>query len=384
MKANMSPTHSRSRIGTCLLLSIMLVGLVLVLVIGVPKIILNQAERTFGSASPHLNTPDRIYLSSMILLQSVKLTQPTNLNGADTSFTIDQGESVSSIANKLWLKGLIPDPTVFRNYLQYTGLDTSLKAGDFVLNPQLSPIEIAEAIQSSVSPNVTLSILAGWRLEEIAHSLPSTGLAITPDEFLATVQSQPEGYSFSSCLSGNSLEGFLFPGSYTLLRETTMNQLLPQILMNFEGQVTNELRNGFATQGLNLCQAVTLASIVQREAVLEEEMPLIASVFYNRLNSSMALESDPTVQYALGYNQKQGTWWTNPLSTSDLNVQNLYNTYLYTGLPPGPISNPGMPALQAVAFPAQTSYYYFRSACDGSGRHLFAETFEEHLANTCP
>jgi UPF0755 protein len=154
--------------------------------------------------------------------------------------------------------------------------------------------------------------------------------------------------------------------------------------MNFESQVTNELRNGFTNQGLDLCRAITLASIVQREAVLAEEMPLIASVFYNRLNSSDVLASDPTVQYALGYNQGQATWWTNPLSLHDLQVDSPYNTYIYAGLPPGPISNPGLEAIQAVAYPAQTSYYYFRSACDGSGHHLFAETFEEHVGNECP
>ena len=154
--------------------------------------------------------------------------------------------------------------------------------------------------------------------------------------------------------------------------------------MNFETQVTPELRNGFITMGLDLCQAVTLASIVQREAVLEDEMPMIASVFYNRLNSGAVLASDPTVQYALGYNQSQSTWWTNPLSTQDLQIDSAYNTYIYPGLPPGPIANPGLAALRAVAFPAQTPYYYFRAACDGSGRHLFAETYEEHLKNACP
>jgi UPF0755 protein len=169
-----------------------------------------------------------------------------------------------------------------------------------------------------------------------------------------------------------------------LSRETTIDQLLPQVLMNFEAQVSLELRNGFATQGLDLCQAVTLASIIQREAIVDEEMPLIASVFYNRLNSGAVLASDPTVQYALGFNPSQGTWWTNPLSLQDLQVNSPYNTYIYSDLPPGPISNPGLTALRAVAFPAQTHYYYFRAACDGSGRHLFAETYDEHLTNECP
>jgi UPF0755 protein len=154
--------------------------------------------------------------------------------------------------------------------------------------------------------------------------------------------------------------------------------------VSFFLQVTNEIKNGFAAQSLDICQAVILASMIEREAIVDEEMPQIASVFYNRLNSGSVLASDPTVQYAIGFNKNQGTWWTNPLTLNDLKVDSPYNTYLYNGLPPGAISNPGLPALRAVAFPAQTPYYYFRAACDGSGRHLFAETFNEHVANECP
>jgi UPF0755 protein len=98
----------------------------------------------------------------------------------------------------------------------------------------------------------------------------------------------------------------------------------------------------------------------------------------------MKLDSDPTVQYAIGFNSEQRTWWTNPLSLQDLKIDSAYNTYLYSGLPPGPISNPGVAAWRAVAFPADSPYLYFRAACDGSGRHNFARTFEEHLANGCP
>ncbi|HEX7972766.1 MAG TPA: endolytic transglycosylase MltG, partial [Anaerolineales bacterium] len=131
-------------------------------------------------------------------------------------------------------------------------------------------------------------------------------------------------------------------------------------------------------------EGVILASMVQREAIVSQEMPLIASVFLNRQSANMKLDSDPTVQYALGYNPDQKTWWTNPLSLDNLQVDSPYNTYQRAGLPPGPISNPGLSALQAVAFPAKTPYYFFRAACDGSGRHTFAKTFEEHVKNACP
>jgi UPF0755 protein len=380
----MSNPRPPSPKGTCLLLIIVLIGLLIISGIIIPKLITFQAEQIIGTPSSQLSYFRHLYLSALILLQSHDLTQPQNPDGVDISLTINPGESVPSIIGKLRESGLISNPGVFRNYLQYTGRDISLKAGEYTLNPAMSPIEIAQAIQSSISADVTLTILPGWRVEEIANSLTTSGFNITPEEFLQAVRYHPEGYSFSSCLQDDSLEGFLFPDSYTLPRESTINQLLPQILMNFEAQVNPELRSGFATQGLDLCQAVTLASIIQREAILDEEMPLIASVFYNRLNSGAVLASDPTVQYALGFNQKQGTWWTNPLSLNDLQVDSPYNTYIYPDLPPGPISNPGLSALRAVANPAQTPYYYFRAACDGSGRHLFAETYDEHLTNECP
>jgi len=363
---------------------VIFIGLLITSIILIPRLLTSRSEQIFGAPSNQLSYTQRVYLSALILLQSKELTQPTNPDGSEISLTIDQGESATSIIGQLWETGLISNPGVFRSYLQYTGLDTSLKAGEYKLSPAMSAIEIAQAIQSSISADITLTILPGWRLEEIANSLSTSGFNILPEEFLQSVRSHPEGYSFTSCMSVDSLEGFLFPGSYTFPRETTMKELLPQVLMNFEAQVSSELRSGFTTQGLDLCQAVTLASIVQREAVLDEEMPLIASVFYNRLNSGAVLASDPTVQYALGFNQSQGTWWTNPLSVQDLQLDSPYNTYVHQGLPPGPISNPGLAALRAVAFPADTPYYYFRAACDGSGRHLFAETYAEHLTNECP
>ncbi len=159
--------------------------------------------------------------------------------------------------------------------------------------------------------------------------------------------------------------------------------MLDAILQNFSLKIDHEMRENYQNQGLSLYQAVTLASIVQREAVREEEMPMIASVFFNRLNAGMKLDTDPTIQYALGYDRETKNWWKNPLSLKDLEVSSPFNTYQNIGLPPGPISNPGLSALLAVAYPAQTPYYYFRSSCDGSGFHEFSETFEQHQQKAC-
>ena len=381
---NMTQPRHRSRNMPCCLMLTFLAGLVIILVVVIPRFITSQAEKTFGEPSPQLTYRQEIYLSVSILLHAGDLTQPMNPQGDEIDFTIEPGESVPAIATKLEQAGLIPNAGVFCDYLQYAGLDVSLKAGKYQLSPATSSMQIAHAIQSSISADITLTILPGWRLEEVANTLYSSGLNITSDEFLDSTHTHPGGYNFSDCLKDDSLEGYLFPGSYTLPRETSVNELLSTILENFEAQVNSQLRDGFTSQGLDLCQAVTLASIIQREAVIDNEMPLIASVFYNRLHAGSELASDPTVQYALGYNQSQATWWTNPLSAEDLRVNSPYNTYSHPGLPPGPISSPGLLALSAVAFPEHSNYYYFRAACDGTGRHVFAETYEEHLDNACP
>ncbi|MBU0510750.1 MAG: endolytic transglycosylase MltG, partial [Chloroflexi bacterium] len=180
-----------------------------------------------------------------------------------------------------------------------------------------------------------------------------------------------------------STEGFLYPDTYILPRKMTAEALVREFLRNFSLHLTTDLREGFTRQGLDVYQAVTLASIVQREAVVPDERAQIASVFFNRLRTGMKLDTDPSVQYALGFNIVQNTWWTNPLSAADLQFDSPYNTYIYSGLPPTSIANPSLSALQAVAFPAETPYYYFRARCDGSGLHDFAVTFEEHLQNGC-
>jgi UPF0755 protein len=159
-------------------------------------------------------------------------------------------------------------------------------------------------------------------------------------------------------------------------------EFVSRMLDNFVDRLTLEIISGIEQQGLDIYQAVSLAAIVEREAAVPGERDLIASVFLNRFEIGMLLEADPTVQYALGL-QTGGSWWKAPLSFGDLDIDSPYNTYRYPGLPPGPIANPGLESIRAVAFPAESEYLYFRATCDGSGMHSFATTFEEHQQNAC-
>jgi UPF0755 protein len=256
-----------------------------------------------------------------------------------------------------------------------------MQAGEYKLSTAMSAMDIAHQLQDATPEEVTFVVLAGWRLEEIADSLATSGLPVTYDQFLSAAKTPPTDYDFLS--GASSIEGFAYPDSYVFSRKITVDEMIHDMLRNFSAHLTLDLKNGFEKQGLTVYQAVTLASMVEREAVHEEEQPLIASVYLNRLKIGMKLDADPTVQYAIGYNFLQQTWWTSPLSLLDLEVNSIYNTYKVPGLPPTPIASPSLDALHAVAFPAETTYYFFRAKCDGSGFHEFSETFDEHLANAC-
>ncbi|MFZ6030888.1 MAG: endolytic transglycosylase MltG [Chloroflexota bacterium] len=369
----------------CLLAASVLFALLAVVAIAVLSGILAQVETAFGPASPRITAAQHWLLVFQLWPQRALLVEALDPAGTEQDFSVALGEPVGEIAVRLRQQGLIANADAFVAYLLYAGLDTSMQAGSYRLAPAMTAVEIAQAMQDASPKTLTVSVLAGWRAEEVAASLPFSGLAISPEAFMAVVQEKPNGDIFSDGKpSAKTAEGYLYPGLYEFPRQATAGDVLAGLLDAFEANLSNGLRQGIHAQGLNLHEGVILASIVQREAIQNDEMPAIASVFYNRLALGMPLASDPTVQYALGYNAVQSAWWTNPLSLAELEVVSPYNTYRNPGLPPGPISNPGIEALQAVANPAQTPYYYFRAACDGSGRHNFATTFEEHQANGCP
>jgi len=373
----------RPSFGCFMLLLIALLGMVALgwLLAQIPAL----AEQRFGYASSRLDVIDRYWYSMRLLWKYKELTTPLEPHATPQRFVIQSGETAEQIAMRLQSEGLIRDYEAFRDYMVYSGLDTAIQAGEYEISPAWSAIEIGHQLLDATPDQITFVILAGWRVEEVAASLPTSGLQISPEEFLQFVRNPPSGWHPAGRDSaGLSLEGYLYPGEYRFKRDASVREVVAAFLERFNQQVDANLREGFSRQGLTLHEAVTLASIVHREGVVEEERPMIASVFYNRLRAGMKLDADPTVQYALGYNSIQKTWWTNPLSRDDLMFNSPYNTYQNTGLPPAPICNPSLSALQAVAYPADSPYFYFRARCDGSGRHSFAKTFEEHLQNACP
>lgn len=344
----------------------------------------DEAEKMFGPANEDFSINERFTYASRMMFLGDDLLAPETQPKIVIYFTVNSGEGIDSIANRLEEENLIRKAEVFKLYLIYSGLDRYIKAGEHQIKPGLDTIQIVKLLINNRSDEVKFNILAGWRLEEIADVLPTSGLSITSQQFLEKTRStnwvvMPEDYT-----DFNSFEGLMMPGSYNVKRDIDVSGLLTLFLQSFNQKVTQDIKTGFKQQGLTIREGVILASVVEREAMVDEEKPLIASVFLNRLKDGIKLESDPTVQYAVGYVQDINTWWKNPLTAEDLEINSPYNSYAKPGLPPGPICSPGIKALQAVANPASTDYYFFRARCDQSGYHEFSKTYEEHVEKSCP
>jgi UPF0755 protein len=356
----------------------MVILAILIIWLGVPML----AQNEFGEPAGYLTRQQRWNYGLQILINKRNLTTPNCVSSQKGDFIIESGSSINQIVSSFEGQGLIADAASLRAYLIYKGLDTQILAGNYQLGCGQTAVQIADSIKNIYQDEVIFNILPGWRAEEIAAALPSSGIEVSPDDFLRVVY-QPDGLNLPGYLpAGNSLEGFLFPGEYTISRTITAEGLVQLFIDKFMLEVPVSLLEQAQMNGITQYQAIIMASIVQRETFAAEERPIMASVFYNRLAQGMRLETDPTVQYALGYDPLWG-WWKSPLAQSDLLIQSPYNTYLVNGLPPGPIANPELSSIEAVLSPAQTDFLYFRAKCDNSGMHIFASTFEEHLANSC-
>jgi UPF0755 protein len=327
------------------------------------------------------------------LLQIALSGRQADLNHAISSdaspvrFTVDRGDTPRTIAQNLVKSALITDAQLFIDYAQLNELDTKLQAGTYFLKRSQTLTEIAVALTDSRNSFIPFRIIEGERIEEIAAKIDGAQayFGFSGAEFIIQVRAgssvDPTFANRVQLPAGASLEGFLYPDTYQLPADVTAPMLRDILLQNFTSKVSDQVISDAAAQGLSMLQVVTLASIVQREAVHVDEQPLIAGVYRNRMNIDKRLEADPTVQYAMGF--RDGTWWPRITVDNYSNVQSPYNTYLNNGLPPGPISNPGISAIQAVVYPTASDYLYFRADCRTDGYHSFATTFEEHVAN-CP
>lgn len=342
-----------------------------------------------SAVNPNLSQSQRLYLEYYFSRNAQRLDQPAGSGTEPVTFVISAGEGAAAIAENLRAAGLLEDTELFLNYLTYFGMDGGLVSGEYRLDPRQTIPQLADSLGVGGTRSLELRFLPGWRTEEMANYLRVVEPAqIDAEEFLTLVQTRrgldASAFSFLSAIpDGATLEGYLLPDTYSIEPTTDSAALVALMLANFDRQVTPALRQAFGAQGLSLRDALILASIIEKEATLAEEKPLMAAVFLNRLRAGMPLQADPTVQYAVGYDTAAASWWKSPLGAADLEIESPYNTYRVSGLPPGPISNPGLASLEAVAAPAAVDFLYFVLDCaaDTPGRHAFSVTYDEHVAH---
>lgn len=284
-------------------------------------------------------------------------------------FEVKKGDTASGIAHLLREKGVIRQKTIFILGYRLFYSPQSIKAGEYAIRFPKSTKEILGLLIEGQVVLHPITIPEGLTRQEIALHL-KTAASIGYDDFLnatARVQSIDD----MDPKAGN-LEGYLFPETYHFSRDFTVEDLVTAMVSHFRDVFNREWQARADELGLTVREVVILASLIEKETSLSEERAVVSSVFHNRLNKGMKLDCDPTIIYAL----KQEGRFKDRLRTKDLRYDTPYNTYLYPGLPPGPIANPGRGSIRAALFPADTNYFYFVSKNDGS--HHFSHTFREH------
>jgi UPF0755 protein len=296
---------------------------------------------------------------------------------------VDQGDSAATIGRKLEQSGVIDSARLFRVLASLMGVGAKLEAGDYEFHKGESAMVAVQRISQGITASRIVTVPEGLRAEEIGALLERNGV-VSAGDFRNALAGQYTASFLETLPPGSGLEGFLFPATYGLPTQIAPHQIVQQLVAAFDERYRAQIQPLLAASNLSLHDAVTLAAIVEREAQLPEERPIIASVFLNRLAAGMPLQADPTVQYALGSDPASAAqfgYWKRDLTLADLAIDSPYNTYVHAGLPPGPIANPGLDSILAVLKPAQTGYLYFVARPNGS--HAFAATLEEHQRNVC-
>jgi UPF0755 protein len=285
---------------------------------------------------------------------------------------IPEGASTRHIGEVLERSGLIRSSDFFVFYARFRGIDKELQAGEYHLSNKMSLPEIIKVIASGKVFYHQVTIPEGFTVAQICELLARKGI-VDQQRFQEVVAFGNFSYPFLEGIPAGPgrLEGFLFPATYRIPAGSSEEEIVDMMLKRFAAAFTPEMEKRAQELGLTVREVVILASLVEKEAKLDEERPLIAAVFWNRLHRGMRLESCATVLYALGEQKERLTY-------KDLHVNSPYNTYLHDGLPPGPIANPGLASIRAVLYPAHVDYLYFVSRGDGS--HYFSRTLEEHNA----
>lgn len=300
--------------------------------------------------------------------------------GKQQKFIIKHGESASEIAESLKARGLIRDPYSFRVLLKITHNGPGLKAGEYLVSPAMNMTQIMEKFVKGDVVTYTVTIPEGYRASQIASLMKEKGLWESEsgkppeEEFKELVNNNRNIALFDKSIPEN-LEGYLFPETYRIWRNIKAGEFVAMMVSEFNRKVKPLYEKNKESLNLKISGIITIASLIERESKVSRERPLIAAVYYNRLKEDMLLECDATIQYILGDSKENLTY-------GDLKIDSPYNTYLYKGLPPGPIANPGLDSIKAAMEPAKVDYlFYVLNSLKNDGSHVFSRDYSQHLEN---
>lgn len=302
-----------------------------------------------------------------------KIHSPQNGAASPLDFPVRAGDTYTSVARRLEHRGILHDSLLFALDARLQGLGTKLQVGTYILRPSMSIDQIVSTLAGNKVRLLTITIPPGWRADQIAEHLHRYG--ISGSQFLKTVRHPHFGLAFSGRPTHMSLEGVLFPDTYSVAPGTSGEAFARMMVRQFGHAFGPKLRARARHERRSIYRVTKMASIIEREAAFPTDRPRVASVYYNRLHAGMLLQSDPTVQYALGTPKD---WWP-PITVAPSSVNSPYNTYRHYGLPPEPIANPSRESLLAALYPAHTRYFYFFGK--KSGHLVFEQTLQEHNAD---
>lgn len=312
-----------------------------------------------------------IFLTSLITYGVVVARPVSTTPGISQVIVVEPGMTGQQIGELLFSKGLIKNVLVFRIVARIEGLESSLQAGEYEFTPDMTVQKIVAILAKGETVFRQLVIPEGFTVDQVAELIDKSKIGSGAKFKELAKNYTPYAYMETGNPVKYKAEGFIFPETYRITKGTTEEQLLAMFVAQFDKQLTPEIRGKVNDLGMTIRQAVILASLVEKEARVAKDRPVIAGVFRNRLKQDMPLQSCATIQYILGYPKEE-------LTVKDTEIASPYNTYQNMGLPPGPVANPGMAALNAVINSDQTSYLYF--VADKNGSHIFSETYEQHLA----
>jgi UPF0755 protein len=315
------------------------------------------------------------YTSNIVTADAAREKNP---NIKEISIEISDTTTIKDLSTYLYEKGFISNPFYFRIESKLSKLDTQLKPGKYSISSNMSSTEILKLFTSNMTAEeetIKFTIPEGYTIVQIADKLESMDI-VSKEDFLSAVNNRSYEYDFLKAVPNNvkyALEGYLFPDTYIVRKGASPEEIIIKMLNRFE-EVISQYSNYLDTSDYNLNQILTIASIIEQEAKLSEERPIISGVVYNRLNEDMKLQMCSTIQYVL---EKRKT----ALSYSDLEVNSPYNTYKNSGLPIGPICCPGEESISAALMPEENDYFFFVVKDEEEGSHSFSTTAKEHELN---